>query len=519
MERKNYIFAILFCAFVQPVCAQVFSGNIFGTDLLLDEYSYVQDSASIYAEKLIACDGCFLQNDGIIYSDINVGANAVFYVENRGEISGDIIVDTGAKVVQIIKSDADITSIGLNDSYDVLVQDANKISWNKLLGISGGAGTIRLNNSDIIFDVFDMRASYRKTSSVPNIVMNGDVSIYLESGVVDSVPIMSNIHVNGELNLYADNLDSMYALRPRIENESLYVSVVRETDYGKVLKNKIGEFLNGLRSDAPNDGLLTALDAAKTMPELNAIMARSVRINPIKLMDSVRTYNLFEIANITSNQYMLGAAPVMVYSDNMAIYGIDINSRYDINKDISAAISLYGAKINYSDDINNYNSVVYGGNVHIQYVDDLLFARAAVGATFANFDISSVFNGNNAVNNPSGFSLYAVADIGTRINITDDMFIAPFVRFGADYASVLKWDDADLIASGGAEFLFNVDDCDLQYDYGVRASIDASGMVDAGVCVNIWSDADMAGATLNAGIIYNDFGLSYLLKVGAGFSF
>ena len=97
MERKNYIFAILFCAFVQPVCAQVFSGNIFGTDLLLDEYSYVQDSASIYAEKLIACDGCFLQNDGIIYSDINVGANAVFYVENRGEISGDIIVDTGLR--------------------------------------------------------------------------------------------------------------------------------------------------------------------------------------------------------------------------------------------------------------------------------------------------------------------------------------------------------------------------------------------------------------------------------------
>ena len=51
----------------------------------------------------------------------------------------------------------------------------------------------------------------------------------------------------------ADNVNPLYVLNSYIKSGNLYAILSRETDYSKILKNEIGNFLNSIRNDNPND--------------------------------------------------------------------------------------------------------------------------------------------------------------------------------------------------------------------------------------------------------------------------
>lgn len=517
VEIRNTLLLCIFMsvAIAKPAFSMIIDNNKFGGVIDITENTIITDSTIIDVANINAGDGWRLENNGFIKATINVCDNCTFYIENSGDIQASFNLGDGAKIVQVINSSDDITPLGIGNGYNVLINGADNISWRKVMSISGGAETIILRNSELVL-TNDNRNVLRTASVGPEIELVGDVIVRLDSvNNLDNVPILSNIHGDGAVHVYSDNLDIMHAIHSYIKNESLYVELVRETDYAKILRNKTGDFLNGLRKENPNDSLLAVLDTAETLDDLHSVMRRSARLNPIRLMDSIRSLTLFQMTGMYDSYVGMNIMPMTIFSDVFNLSGADINGRFEISDSVSFAFSVYGAGLRYSDDINNYSGAVYGGNLRIEYNNSFGFARALVGTSFAHFDIGDVFNGTDVKHNPDGLSLYAATDIGTNFNISDAFSVSPFIRMGVDYAMIANVSDTDFICGMGTDLIFDVDGYDIKYNYAVRFGADVRGMLDASVRINAWSVADGAGGALNIGTIYDNGSISY--KIGLEF--
>ena len=183
-------------------------------------------------------------------------------------------------------------------------------------------------------------------------------------------------------------------------------------------------------------------------------------------------------------------------------------------------LSFSGSEIKYSDDINDFKSYVYGGNVHMHHFHDSLFFRVLGGVKIAMFDSGPVLHDDEITENPRGFLGYGITDVGIKFLLSDSVGISPFVRAGAEYTTMLDTYDIEPIASVGADVAFIVSGATIDYNYAVRFISEFNGAFGMTLRMNAQSVADNAGITVDTGLVYSpDFGYGLSVRLGGGFSF
>lgn len=456
-----------------------------------------------------------VENAGTITSPINVSDGSSLYIENTGTFNGTVTLGNLSTITQIIKNDNDITRLtGIDSDYNVLIDSSETLNWNKIIDRTPGAEKYTFNNANLHMDTL---------ITVDNVNVSNRVIVYTDVVPDSDFVLFTNFFGDGTVNIVSNNLGSLYLLETYIGGSDMRVRVIRSTDYARVLNNDTGVFLNSLRQVSPDDALLGKLDAMTTLDDFNRIIERSVKIYPIKMMQSLRmlyAHKSLEIMHIAHDDGM-GIMPNIILSNNLSTMGAEPYLNLNVSDDLHMKISGSISSLKYSDDINSYDAMSYGiGADAIYSLPFDNFVRVYGGANFSSFDAGLVFDGNGTVENPNGWSGYLVGEFGHNFNFYNKYYVSPFVMIGGDYATILNSDETNYYIGAGADAGFNFEFDGFRYDYALRAIGRTDGGVGAELNASIWSLADSAGAGLRGGVFYNNiFGVSYRIGLDVRFNF
>lgn len=482
----------------------------------LNENLIVTDTGTLNANRIDVDGSILISNHGVINSDFYVADALRVYVKNSGIINGEFRLGENTNLIQVIESVDDITGINVDSNFDILVHDAENVSLTDVISIADCADKIILDNSTLFLNDANRN---RINISSPTIEIVGDVVLKLNSsnGMNYSVPVLRNVSGSGSVRFDAPDMNPLYKAVASINNGDLYMSIARETDYARILKNDVGNFLNNLRHDFPNDKLLTALDNASNMGDLNSIMSGAVRLHPIKLMEPVRRMNLFDMLSTWRYGNASGVysnADVM-FSDSDFGGRVKIAVVDDVTNILYAAITGYAGKIDVSDDINDFLAYVYGANIATHYDDGTVIGNLSVGGNYTSFDVGPVLDGKDVVHNPDGISGYMSMDVGTYVLRNNSVTIASYVGGLTNYMSVLGDSDISALANLSAEINWSEHTFDILYDYGLRGSVLTDGAFYANTYVKFMAPFDNIGAELNFGFLHDGNGINYKISISA----
>lgn len=519
MHKFLFLFAILigsadaFCATVEYI-----NSDKFGNKWTIRNDVVIGDGINLAVKDINIAGSSVLVNYGNITSSVNVCDNCDVYVLNRGNFDGKISVGDNSEFYQIIKKDSDISYLDVDGDINVLVIDADMVSLPAVMSL--GATKVILNNSSVYLS--PGVASFGARANSP-IEIVGTVTVHLDDfDNLTDVPLMTNISGGGTVAIMSDAVDRLHALTGYLADGNLYAKLIRETDYVKILNNDVGKFLNLLRGDSPDDKLLAALDAADDMDELNAIMARSVRLHPIKLMNPVRGLYRFGdyFAPMASDAIAdFDASAEFVMADDFGFYGVVGRTGLRPTDKLSFTLSGRLGVMEFSSDLDDFDAETYGMNFAVAYTDDVLFGRADFGFVYSRFDTGMVFDGTDAVYNPAGRMFYGGADIGLRLNLFSEFYIAPSVGLYFDKADVAGAADNAVFVRGIVDASYKISGDGLDYDYGVRFIANGNGGIGVMARVALWSGWDGAGGDAMIGITHDEYCTAARMSVNLRFTF
>lgn len=485
-------------------------------DIGIVDDTVITDSVVVDVENINVMNTVLITNNGVLHGNVNVCDGCDIFIENNGDMDVDFNKLGYSSIIQLISDASSMNSVGDASNVQIVIDNADGLSLSGLQDVAHGAEKLTVNNSSFVLDgILD------DDVEMPDAELHGDIVLYVSDDfVLPSGPIMSNVYGDADISVSGGGLSPLYLFSAYVQDNSVYLHYVRNTDYAQIFNNPIGSFLNNLRNYNPNDKIFNMLDSAGSMTDLNNVIARSGRTNPIRLMDSVRLFDDFEMFDMPDKYSGIGIAPIALYANDFYTYGLSVDAAFNITDKWLVNASGYIAKTDFASDIDEYKSALYGGNVHIAYFDNSWFADVVTGTNIAKFDVGAVLQGASVINNPDGFSVYSVANLGLNFDIKHNFVVSPFVRMGVHWLEIADNTDMDIIAGGGASAVIKVDMYDIDYQYGIRVGADFSGDIDAMAYVDILSNADGAGGTLGIGIVYDDIvGIGYKAIVGLGVKF
>ena len=459
-------------------------------------------------------------NHGKITKPITIDSGVVFAITNYGEIESAVSCGTCVAVQQIIPDGDAINIIPGLAGHEVVVENgATNIHLADVIAIAGDAETIIVRNIDMIVD-FGITDVHPKI----NVDSTNGVSFEvwgLPDGWNSTEPLLTNINNGDGTVVTVDGVDKFYIASGYIENQALYVQLSRRTDYSVVMENEMGNWLDELRVENPNDKLLGALDGAWTRSEMNGMLAQSVRTNPIKLMEPARIMNSFMLGESFHDlDFGIVAEPFYIYSGDFSILGGGVSVSGNVTKNLTAKFGGYVGKIDYDNYLDSFDGMVYGANVGAVYKDTDFYARAVGTFASAGFRDITVFDGTRGAQNPNGISGAAVVDGGVVFNVFGGFDVVPFVGARFDYAHVLNSSDTDT----NLRFGLNVDKDTVvdgnKYAFGLHTFAQTNGEIYAGIYTDMMSVVDGVGGRLDLGLLHDDdFGMSYRIKFDVKFDF
>jgi len=476
----------------------------------------VEFGETLYGGTINIANTLTIINHGSVYGTINVCDNCDLYVENTNSFNASVNLGNNSTITQVIKNADDITSLGtIGVDYSVWVKDtADTLNWNDILNNTSGATKYKLEHAEIYVNNIGI---------TDNVVVDGDVIVYVDIPANSDVILFTNLYENAPITVLPTTSDSLYVFEPYNVSGALHIRTIRSNDYARILNNDTGLFLNNLRNIEPDDALLSQLDSAKTVGDLNRVMDKSVKIHPIKMMHSVKTiysHEMLETMHIARNDGM-GIMPKILFSDGLRAIGVQPYLNINPYDDLHVKLSGNIFNLKYLDDINSYTAMSYGFGADVIYdLPSDNFLRAYGGINLSTFDAGLVFDGNGATEKPHGISGYLVGEFGHRFDIDEGYYISPFVMLGGDYATILNTDDLDYYVGTGGDVGFNFEFDGFRYDYAARGIVRSDCGIGAELNISIWSLADSAGAGLRAGAFYDDvFNTSYHIALDAKFNF
>ena len=510
------VFFVFLLVYNNAAVARVVSGYYAGTELSLLEDLDVLPTGYMFYDNIYVDKPIIITNNGIIEADINVRDGYEVKIQNSGTIKGSINLGNKSNLVQIVYTEKDLSPIIVNNgNYELFINNTDLISLYSIIESGKSADSIVLKDALLKIDnVLVIDDSDAKI--LPEVKLVGNTSIKIDdvNGVLDKV-LLSNVSGDGTVRMIADNVNPLYVLNSYIKSGNLYAILSRETDYSKILKNEIGNFLNTIRNDNPNDKLLLAMDSATDMDELKRLMKKSVKLNPINLMKPISRFNDFEMLHgFKTDATCFSLSPQFIVDDNFYISGISIKGGTAFSDAFIVHFSLYSAISNYSDFINDFYAKLSGGNLRVRFSSEFFELDSVAGITFAEFNSGNVFDGEKIFYNPEGLSYYSSTRLGKEFQVYENFVALPFVIVNGDYINILNQSEINFVAGLGTDLNFAVRDFDIKYNYGIRFNLFTDGAFKSVLHTDFSSPFDGVGGVLETGIIYDDNSFSYSIKIG-----
>ena len=221
-----------------------------------------------------------------------------------------------------------------------------------------------------------------------------------------------------------------------------------------------------------------------------------------------------------SDEFFISIAPEYYKAKNFQNVGMRLNSGTKIGGRLSVGINAYAIKTNFKNDVSDFKSDVYGGNLRFNYaVDDVLFLRGIGGISFSNIDCDNIKKGNSVVNNPTASGIYGGLDFGARFNFESGLYLSPFVGYDIRSEHVVDVNQHESFVHFGNDVGFKYFMDGVSYDYVLRVGINSQGYLDAGAGIGIWTVSDKIGGSVSFGILDTDFGWSGKVSVNVKFAF
>ena len=287
-------------------------------------------------ENIVIVGDSVIRNYGQINGNISV-ANPVYSIQfqNGGSVDGDFATN-GALVNQIVSANSDLNPIGNLSGHDIRVEtnSEEQINFARLLEIGANANEIFINNTTLVIN-----------SELPTVgphITLGTQTVFVVDYVSDNVShfLANNISPQGAIVIQSTN--PFYTANLGGGN-----ALVRQTQYTYVLRNSVGEYLDALRIKSPNDRLLRALDAVDDVQQINGILAKTAKIHPLRIMESVRVFGEFNLNSFSNKDLGLGIRPMYITSPKSDMMGLDVNFVEKLSDNIIGKIGVFGAKMKY----------------------------------------------------------------------------------------------------------------------------------------------------------------------------
>lgn len=469
-------------------------------------------------------------NHGVIGGTITVTGGILVTIQNYGEIINPIscVNCVSSNIYQIVTGNGDLNLIPNLSGHTVSVENTDAISLIDVIAAAGDAGRIVLTGQNVILDVgaigehpaieFNPGAGGDSTNSVSFIIRGWN------ENWDETQPILSEIVLeNADENFGGADfigVDSMFAPYAELDGSRLYARFARQTNYGIVFENELGNWLDDLRDENPDDGLLGALDAARSRAGLRDVLSNSMRTNPIKLLDPVRSFNTFMLGDhIHDLAFGIVAEPFYIYSGDFSVLGGGAGVSGRVAKNLVAKFGAYAGRMDYDGELDNFNAMIYGANFGAMYKDSDFYARAVGTVSTAKFSDIEIFDGTRGVKNPGGLSGAGIVDGGLVFRLFDEFDLTPFVGARFDYAHVSDFSDTDVNMRFGVNIDKETTVDGNKYAFGLSAVGQTNGDIYGSIYTDIMSVVDGVGGRLQFGILNDDLGLSYRISLDAKFAF
>ncbi|MBP5485480.1 MAG: autotransporter domain-containing protein [Alphaproteobacteria bacterium] len=458
-------------------------------------------------------------NYGVMIGTIDIQDGVAATITNYGVINSDVYGSCIA-VQQIITDNSAINPIPGLTGHTVIVRNgATDIHLADVIAISSNADEIKLENSGVI-------VSPGISNLHPVIVIDSTNALnFIVEGLPDdwdsTVPLLTGIHYGtGVHDVQVTGTNPMYVANGYISGGGLYVELERQTDYSSVFEGEVGNVLDILQNENPDDKLLEALDNATTMDELNHLLSQSVRTNPINIMSPLQSFNTFVLGEYLHDlSFGIVAEPFYMYSGDFSVLGGGIGVSGTVAKNLVAKVGAHFGKMNYSSDLDDFNGVIYGTNLGVMYKDSDLYFKAVGTLSVVQFKNIEIFDDENMRSNPNGISGATLFDGGMVFRVFDELDITPFVGMRFDYAHVSHFTDTDT----NLRFGLNIDKETVvdgnRYAFGAQIIGQTNGDIYGAIYTDIMSVIDGVGGRLQFGFLHDDCGMSYRISFDAKFVF
>lgn len=487
--------------------------NFIYVTLLLDiSNAYGLDIYGEYLPDIHITGNTVIENNGNICGNIYFDGGYNLTIINHGNISGQFFTVSGATVTQSVDSADDINIISNLSGYTIEVRNADNLNMADLIAISGNASEIVINDSTLVIDRYIPNVN-------PVIYLNNSVSIHINGAyLVESGTVLENIDGTPDVDIFGN--DPMYIAATSIDGDKLNVRLSRQTNYSIVFGGALGDYLDSLRDADSHDKLITNLDRAGNRHELNRMLNSSARVHPILLTKPMKIFNTMDdVLIFNDTDAMASISPFYIISDEVSMWGGKANISGMINDNIFARFGIYGGMLNYDGEFDEYNSVLYGGNFDVSYVDKDFYFGTYGKLSYAQFNDIDVFHNGHITKDPHGIAGQFGVDAGPIFHTLNEIRIAPFVGGIVDYANVINDTDTDFNVRAGVEATLDTSQDGNKYMVGMRASVQTDGALYAMLRSNMLSIADGVGGGINLGILYNDSVVSYKIGLDINFLF
>jgi len=512
---KPYAFSLCIVLGTGAADAAYFTHDIYGAYLDITDDSIVAPDIELDFKNIVIQSSVYINNQGIISGNVFISDGCDAYIQNSGQIDGEITAGANTHLTQLVRSAHDITELNIAAPYDIMIYHAADVGWTDILGISGAADKIILVESGVMLTP-NMMMRLRGVGTEIELVGHND--FYIKSDELDlNNPILSHVTGDGTVHLHVrEPIDSMYALQSFVHDGNLYAKLVRETDYVKILNNDMGRFLNALRLHSPDDNLLHALDGAASLPELHGVMHESMRLNTARLNRPLMTFNR-NLAAASFDQPLF-SVPYVIMGDNMNAYGLQAGINLNPTPHSRLSFGAHSAYVAFTDGIDDYDGELSGISAAWHYNGNRAFAAAHAGATFARLNTPELFDDDAAKHNPHGRAMFLNLDIGPKYNLNKEFYLAPIAGLGGEYAHVLK-SDKDVFARTGLLSVYEYKTSDLYYRYSLQLSADTHGRRGATAGIGFTSPDDKVSLRLTAGFTHDEMGRTYTIATLLQFGF
>lgn len=315
------------------------------------------------------------------------------------------------------------------------------------------------------------------------------------------------------VNVFIRDADKLYKVNFSAAGSDLFFNLERETDYKKALKDSRGAFLENIRLNHPDDKMLSAMDSALTMTEINSVMNSSYHFNPIILTNPIKTLNravLIDLLSETNNGIAVDVD--YIFSDKINNYGgrVYIANKYN---DLFFKIGLNFNRFSYSDNFNDFDGVAYGLDVRAKQYIKSFWLDGILGINRSVFNADNVYVNGDISDNPKGMSEYARISIGYDIKRVSDFVLSPFAGLMFQKSDIMGLSDSDINLHTGITGKYNFVMDGIKYEYGVSVATDEKANWNLETKVGFMSVEDDAGAYVGIDAFRDEFGTNYKLSI------